>query len=380
MSLRALPAMFDDRAGTMVQTVRGGSGDGVLTPEGLNLRYAAIVALGVQGHPEADQRAVLGGYTAAEFSGRTADLVVGGTIATDLGAAALAVWAMAETSTVSADHPLVTRLLADTERGVAAPTVDFAWTLTALLALEAHGSDPAVAAATTMAAQRLMSAQGAHGLFPHHLPTTELGRLRANVSCFADQVYPIQALARYAQAVGDQSALAAANRCARRIVELQGDAGQWWWHYDARTGDVIEALPVYSVHQHAMAPMVLLELHECGGDDHRDAVVRGLSWIFEHPESRESLLDPATGAIWRKVGRREPRKAARSIRAVSTSVRPGLTLRWLDRLFPAGPVDHECRPYELGWLLYAWTPARIADAMGRAPADQSRPTVSVDAP
>jgi hypothetical protein len=21
-------------------------------------------------------------------------------------------------------------------------------------------------------------------------------------------------------------------------------------------------------------------------------------------------------------------------------------------------VDHECRPYELGWLLYAWLPTR----------------------
>ena len=23
-------------------------------------------------------------------------------------------------------------------------------------------------------------------------------------------------------------------------------------------------------------------------------------------------------------------------------------------MFPPGPIDYECRPYELGWLLYAW--------------------------
>jgi hypothetical protein len=28
----------------------------------------------------------------------------------------------------------------------------------------------------------------------------------------------------------------------------------------------------------------------------------------------------------------------------------------LDRMFPPGVVDHECRPYELGWLLVAWLP------------------------
>ena len=26
----------------------------------------------------------------------------------------------------------------------------------------------------------------------------------------------------------------------------------------------------------------------------------------------------------------------------------------LDRVYPPGVVDHECRPYELGWLLYTW--------------------------
>jgi hypothetical protein len=29
-------------------------------------------------------------------------------------------------------------------------------------------------------------------------------------------------------------------------------------------------------------------------------------------------------------------------------------MSWLDLIFPPGVVDRECRPFELGWLLYAW--------------------------
>jgi hypothetical protein len=179
-------------------------------------------------------------------------------------------------------------------------------------------------------------------------------RFRAHVGCFADQVYPIQALARFAAATGDARALEASAACAQRIVELQGTAGQWWWHYDTRTGNVVEGYPVYSVHQHAMGPMALFDLAEAGGPDHGPAIAKGLDWIHDHPESAESLIDESRGVIWRKIGRRERRKAVRTLRAVTTAIRPGFRLDRLDRMFPPGPIDHECRPYELGWLLYAW--------------------------
>jgi hypothetical protein len=61
--------------------------------------------------------------------------------------------------------------------------------------------------------------------------------------------------------------------------------------------------------------------------------------------------------VWRKVGRREPRKAARLVSATTTSLRPGLHLPGLDRALPPDRVDHECRPYELGWLLHTWLSA-----------------------
>ena len=141
------------------------------------------------------------------------------------------------------------------------PTVPVAWALTALLA--AGRPD----AARTVA-DRLLGAVGPSGLFPHWLYAAQAPRMRRHVACFADQTYPLQALARaHAGGDGDPEALAASEACAARICELQGDGGQWWWHYDARTGGVVEGYPVYSVHQHAMAPTALFDLAD--GRRHR---------------------------------------------------------------------------------------------------------------
>lgn len=353
MSLRALPAMFRSSSAEYVQTVRRdpAAANG-LKQEGENLRYAAIVALGAAQLDEADQRPLFGGRSAFEY---TDTVAARGVDAADLGGAALAGWAAAEIRR-EAPASLFERLVRTVKQATPEPTVDYSWTLTALLAAQPFSAFDTTA---EQAAERLMAAQGANGIFPHRLPRETLGRHRAHVGCYADQVYPIQALARYYAVTGEKRALEAANRCAAGIVGLQGSAGQWWWHYDVRNGQVVEGFPVYSVHQHAMGPMALFDLREAGGDDHLEAIALGLSWLDTHPETTDPLLDEATGAIWRKVGRREPRKAARSLRSVSTAVRPGLRLGVLDRLLPPGPIDYECRPYELGWLLYAWHAAGV---------------------
>ncbi len=357
MSLRALPHMYRPQSQEFVQTVRAdpGSPDG-LSQEGVNQRYAAIVALGTAHVDEAAQRGVLADRDTEQF---TATLTARGLVDQNQGAIALSAWAGAEVLG-RADERLFTRLVEEVKSASAQPVVDYSWTLTALLAAHRLADTTAIA---EQALERLLAAQGAKGIFPHRMPRETLGRYRAHIGCFADQVYPIQALARYYAVTADRRALDAANRCAGRIVELQGPAGQWWWHYDVRTGDVVEGYPVYSVHQHAMAPMALFELAEAGGDDHGNAIADGLSWLEHHPEPGGELLDERTGVIWRKIGRRERKKAVRSLRALSTSVSPRLHLGALDKLFPPGVIDHECRPYELGWLLYAWRSAGVVAAL-----------------
>jgi hypothetical protein len=345
---RALPRMYLSGTAQFAQTARRSSSG--LRDEGTNLRYAAIVALGAARLVPAEQRALLAGSNAVQLT----EAVTGqARTSADLGAVALAAWACAEVAGV-ADPALVGRLVGAVRSSRPAPTVDLAWTLTALLAVRTMRD---VAADADKLAARLRTAQGAQGTFPHAVPRDGLPWYRAHVGCFADQVYPIQALARHHAASADPNSLRAAERCAERIVRLQGDAGQWWWHYDVRTGEVVEGYPVYSVHQHAMAPMALLDLRAAGGVNHQLAINRGLSWVFDPPEATAALIDDDTGAIWRKVGRRERRKAVRSIRSVTTAMSPRLRLRLLDRVCPPGVIDYECRPYELGWLLYTWAGA-----------------------
>jgi len=335
----------------------------------MSVRYTAVAALGASRLDPSTRREVLSGDDLPELLPGILGLALAGR---DPGALALSVWATLEATSASTYNDrgpaerdrlvrALDRLLENVRTGAPVPTVDHAWTLVALLeagrsheTAELAGGFDRLADATRRAAQRLLDAQGSSGLFPHHLPVDRLGRLRAHVSCFADQAYPIQALARYAAATGSLSALKGAGRCADRITALQGDQGQWWWHYDWRHGRVVERYPVYSANQHALAPMALMELREAGGPDHRAAVAAGVNWLIAPWESAAGLIADELGVVWRKVGRRDPAKIVRKLRSTASAPEPGLRLTWLDRVFPPGSVDRECRPFELGWLLYAW--------------------------
>ncbi len=380
LSVRGLSAMYVPGESAFVQTLRGVAGpEGPATSvEGRNLRYAAIAALGLACTSADEQAAALHGGSAA---GLTSDVAAQALSHPDPGAVALAAWAAAEVNQHAATD-LFGRLRAWLDSGEPLPTVDVAWMLTAATAAQAAGAgdDGLLVHVATSARDRLMEAQGLRGIFPHALPAESLGRLRSHVGCFADQVYPIQALARHAAATGDHKALRAANRCAAAICAVQGDAGQWWWHYDARDGSVVERFPVYSVHQHAMAPMALFDLAESGGDDHTAEVLLGLDWLRTHPEAFDELVDDERSVVWRKIGRHEPPKAARKVAAVSTALRPGLHLPGVDRLWPASKIDRECRPYELGWLLYAWRSRPREKRLAARPEDSSLTLVRPSAP
>jgi hypothetical protein len=315
-----------------------------VVPEGSSLRYTAMVALGMHRLPESDQRAALAGLSARELAAGLVDRCASGA---DLGDIAVVCWAAAETGAANAPDSL-DRLLAALTDEVPLPTVHAAWALTALVAARRLGATKA--AADRLRDRLIASRRTDRALFGH---ATEGGRF---VGCFADQVYPIQALARFAQVYGDATALDAANACADQICELQGADGQWWWHYDSRTDRVLEGYPVYSVHQHAMAPMALHDLRAAGGHDHAESIELGLSWLESTPERAVTLIDDEHAAVWRKIARREfPRKSVRAAKASVRRVLPGAEFSLLDRATPPLAVDWECRPYELGWLLYAWT-------------------------
>lgn len=348
LSVRVLPQALADRefAFTLSGT-RVPDGGWQLDPIGTSPRYGAITALGLLRLPEQVRREVLAGEDCDDLVGRLAKRLDG---MTSRGDVALLCWAAAEAGHSELPHAL-DRLAELDLQTAPLDVVSAAWIVTALVAARSQADVERHLAA---ARHRLLAARGA--VYPHVIGGTT-SWYRSHVGSFADQVYPVQALARLHHSADDPEALATADSVAAAFCRAQGKAGQWWWHYDSRTGGVVEGYPVYSVHQHAMAPMALLDLADAGGQPHHDAICRGLRWLARPPETSESLLLDEPPVTWRKVARGDRRKLVRGVRAASTRLSPGMRLKALDQVFLPGAVDHECRPYELGWLLYAWLPA-----------------------
>jgi len=345
VSERGLPRMFDAQTRSFVHCLRRGA-NGVIAPEGQSLRYSAIALLGLRWLDEPRQRAVLADETAHEFATR---VLARGRESDDLGDASVCAWAGFELGHSDAEAALARAVALEHEQ--ASPfTVEIAWLVAALCAAPSSAHERTA----RRVAHRLLEGFSARArVFPHRVGEPTSG-LRNHVACFADQVYPIQALSRLHRTYRADRALESASLCAERICELQGDGGQWWWHYDARTGAVVEGYPVYSVHQDAMAPMCLLDLEEAGGPAFRGTIARGLRWMAKAPEIDASLLDDEQSIIWRKVARVGPNKAMRVVRAAAARVHEDLRLHFLEPAFPPRTVDWESRPYHLGWVLHTW--------------------------
>ena len=225
LAKRGLSEFFDADSGMFPHTVRlVASGAGrEIRPEGTSARYTAIAALGLGRLPLSEQRGLLKGSSAKDIA---AGAVNEALRSNDVGAVALACWAAAETG-----NPVkrsAQALVALAERELPLPTVEAAWAVTALLGTQkAEVELPGTADAIARLTRRLLDAQHESGLFPHVLPQESASVLRRHVGCFADQVYPIQALARYHGSAGGDLARDAANLCAERVCGVQGSSGQW---------------------------------------------------------------------------------------------------------------------------------------------------------
>lgn len=347
LSLRALARMYrpDDRL--FVYTVRRCGDKSV--PEGVSRRYTAMTLLGLSRVDESVAKQILGGEDVHAICGRLLEDVH---TVDNLGDVAMTLWVACVLKHGAARRALDRMIELDPVRG-SHPTVELAWCVTAL------SIDPSFCGAggtfVASVAERLMASfVPRSGLFPHWPIGADAPLLRSHVACFADLVYPVQALAHYHMSTGDTRAIEQAGRCATRMCELQGPQGQWWWHFDARTGRTVEGYPVYSVHQDAMAPMALFAVQDAGGEDFSPAIRKGLGWLVEPKEMSESLIDRSADLIWRKVARHEPNKLSRSMQALASRAHASLRVPGLGVAFRPGAVDFECRPYHLGWLLYAW--------------------------
>ena len=339
----ALPRMYSDAAKRYVFTVRGV--DGTLVPDGVSNRYSAITLIGLAA--DGCDRWELPYDPRALAATLVAELPAG----TNLGDAALIAWAASALGVDAA--PAWTHVERLFNAKTAHPTVEVAW---ALAAAAIDGRHVTAALRHKLLGSVLQAWSDEASLFAH---VTGSGGARSHVACYADQVYPIFALSRFYAKHRDAAALQAALRCARRICKVMGADGQWWWHYDHRTGDVIEGYPVYAIHQDAMGPMALRAVADASGESFDAFIERGLKWLEASPElNGGTLIDEPAQMLWRKVARREPMKATRYVQAACTKLHPRFRAPGLNVLFPAAAVDHEDRPYHWGWFLYAWAPVQ----------------------
>ncbi len=320
-------------------------------PYGYNLRYGAISQIGVSrwraAHP-AEPMPLPDLWQKAVARLGTID---------DLGDAALWVWAWGEGGQDGADLFIDRLIRLWRSQRQRCNAVEFAWVLLACLAV--HERSPAHRARIE-GVMREADAQlrplfcASSRLVCRHAREGWIEGLGRRIACFADQVYPILAYSRYGTVFEDRQALDLAGRVVETLCQLQGPLGQWWWHYNTQTGRISEEYPVFSVHQEAMAPMALLAYDRATGQNHRALIDRGLAWLTGKNELQEDLVHPEEGIIWRDIEKREPYKASRIIRALSSAA--GLTTlhRLTDKCCLGLRVNRECRPYELGWILYAW--------------------------
>ena len=235
---------------------------------------------------------------------------------------------------------------ADVRQGI---TMHVAWFLTGISQVKLACPEllPDVEEVANQSYKLLRKNQGHLACFAHSTTNVSLTeRARAWIGSFADQVYPVYAMTKFSKAYGRPDALEPALECAHRLCELQGRKGQWWWHYDSRTGSVLDPYPVFSVHQHGMAPMTLFEIGEATGTSFENAISNGLRWITDNELSRD-MRDLPSGIIWRCLFR--PR-----IGRYSDTFRNLLSRNNTDQMRTNVRVLLECRPYELGWLLYAF--------------------------
>ena len=356
VAVAGLARMVDPATGLLVFRVDGDEP----VPSGASLRYTAIALLGLD-------RAERAGFTFGLDVGRLYD-AVGATLAgaRSVGDVALVLWASSATC-----RPVAERALDDlrefgdvaaTRGGRVVSSTELAWVVLGLTEalMTGIGNERDVRARLDRAFERLLSQRGASGLYCFSKPRigeprSLAERVRAELGFFDAQVYGILACLARDAAVGDPEALDAARVTGERILAHQHPLGQWGWRYNVRTGALVDLYPVYSVHQDGMAPMALLALERAAGVLTVAAVARGVEWVFGKNELGERLVDDERGVIRRSIRRRSPLRLVSYPLKAASVLGLGQTLDLGARL--AGPscleVDRECRPYHLGFCLYA---------------------------
>ena len=227
-------------------------------------------------------------------------------------------------------------------------TTELSWLLTGICyTIEKEGKALAMLNDTAVEVfKRIKNNYSKKGLFGHQSGKTIGGAIRGNIGCFADQVYPIYALAKFSETHDEKEALTMARQCSQAICELQGAYGQWWWHYDVTNGKVAGRYPVFSVHQEGMAPMALIAASEKTGENYETCIYKGIDWITGKNELGIDFRDDKRNVIWRNLHRPKWKQRQELLSAM-------IGMDTIKKDAKDLEILYECRPYNFGWLLYA---------------------------
>jgi len=347
LALRGLQATYLNSENSLPHSMRWNGS--IATPVGNNPRYALISLLGLaQANFLADESQSLVTYLWKKVT------KIAGTWNWSPGDIGLGLWASVLGKRGDSGFTVERARQSLAAHGAKSDSVELAWILLGTSHAFAAGIEVNKASETASNAfsllRKLFNPDVA--LFYRHGNPGLLRSVSRRVPCFANQIYPVMALACYATTTKNAEAMRISTSCADNLCALQGRLGQWWWLYDAAQGGVVDGYPVFSVHQDGMAPMALRELERAGGRNYSAEIEKSLSWIYGGNELGESLVLESEGIVLRDIHRRGVGRTRRALAAATCCMgkKPTTARATSGRNFV---VNHECRPYHLGWNLYA---------------------------
>jgi hypothetical protein len=350
LSFKGLASLFDEDQGIFTYYIKDGKR--IPMPLSWSICYTAITLLGVN-------KACINGWQGANFIDKNKalySLINNWKRAEEFGHLGLIQWANAECKGVYSQditEEIGRRSSADALTHL--PTTQLAWLLTGFCTTcQMLSSDEEVKELAKLYYRAISNNFNPQtGLFCHTQKKNGPFDFRSLIGNFADQIYGIFALSSYYEVFGDKRALLQAIQCADQLCSLQGSQGQWCWHYHSRAGKVVSRYPVFSVHQDGMGPMGLKKLSMVSGKDFQAPINRGLNWLFGSNELDLVMVDLDKNLIWRDIERTFPVLTTRYLSMFLAEIGFKAPIQILDS--PYGlKLNHEMRPYELGWLLYAF--------------------------